>query len=359
MRGSRVGGLFGAVAAFAGGALPDDAPDPIRVAVSPAGELRVIGTPADDQVRFTHNGDVYEFEAGKGPAMRAGSGCRQSARKVAVCPVAGVTRIAVTTADGLDQVLTSGLELITVPLAISTGSGHDYVQLYSAAAPVAVDAGAGDDYVLAGTAADRIDGGDGDDVLSGMAGADTLLGGPGDDFLDDMLAESPPAADTLDCGPGVDEPRAELGRDVLVGCEQPPSEWSVWSASSTIKYRFKRFRDGTTMFTRIRVSGTPQGSDVIIECRGRSCPSRTWRARRTTAYSLDGLGPLEERHLRPRTLVTVTVVRPGSMTKVVRLTTRAHTGPALSVHCIGPISGIVTRAACRAAGLPNAGRFNE
>jgi hypothetical protein len=47
------------------------------------------------------------------------------------------------------------------------------------------------------------------------------------------------------------------------------------------------------------------------------------------------------------------------MTKVVRFTIRAHSAPALKVHCIGPISGIVTRAACRAAGLPNPGRFNE
>jgi hypothetical protein len=98
---------------------------------------------------------------------------------------------------------------------------------------------------------------------------------------------------------------------------------------------------------------------VIIECRGRSRPSPAWHARRTTAYSLDGLGPLEERRLRPRTRVTVTFVRPGSMTKVVRFTIRAHRGPALSVHCIGPISGIVTRAMCRAAGLQNPGRFNE
>jgi Ca2+-binding RTX toxin-like protein len=104
--------------------------------------------------------------------------------------------------------------------------------------------------VLAGTAGDRLDGGDGDDVISGMAGADTLLGGPGDDFLEDMIPESPPVADTLDCGPGVDEPRSELGLDVLAGCKQPPNEWSVWSSSSIIKYRFRRFRDGTTKFTR-------------------------------------------------------------------------------------------------------------
>jgi hypothetical protein len=359
MRRSRVGGLFGVVAAFAGGALPAETPPPMRVAVSPGGELYVVGTDADDQVRFTRNGDVYQLEAGKGPALRAGGGCRQNSPKVAECPVAGVTRITVTTADGLDQVLTSGLELFTVPLAISTGPGHDYVQLYGVAAPVAVNTGAGDDFVISGAGADRVDGGEGDDQISGMSGADTLLGGPGDDFLEDMIRESPPTTDTLDCGPGVDEPRAELGIDVMTACEQPPSEWSVWASSSRVKYSYRRFRDGTTKFTRVRVSGTPAGSDVIVECRGRSCPSPTWRARRTTAYSLDGLGPLDERHLRPRTRVTVTVVRPGSMTKVVRFTIRPHRAPALSVHCIGPISGIVTRAACRAAGLPNPGRFNE
>jgi Ca2+-binding RTX toxin-like protein len=232
-------------------------------------------------VRFTRTGDVYELEAGKGPALRAGSGCRQSTRKVAVCPVAGVTRITVATADGLDQVLTSGLEPFTVPLTISTGPGHDYVQLYAVVAPVAVDAGAGDDYVISGSGADRLDGGEGDDQITGMAGADTLLGGPGDDFLEDTIAESPPASDTLDCGPGVDEPRADLGIDVVTGCEQPPSEWSVWASSSIVKYRYRRFRDGTSMFTRIRVSGTPAGSDVVVECGGRSCPSATWRARRT------------------------------------------------------------------------------
>jgi hypothetical protein len=208
------------------------------VTVSPGGELYVVGTAADDQVRFTRTGDVYELEAGKGPALRAGSGCRQSTRKVAVCPVAGVTRITVTTGDGLDQVLTSGLEPFAVPVAISTGPGHDYVQLYGVVAPVAVSAGEGDDYVISGSGADRLDGGEGDDQISGMAGADTLLGGPGDDFLEDTIRESPPATDTLDCGPGIDEPRAELGIDVVTACEQPPSEWSVWSSSSFVKYRY-------------------------------------------------------------------------------------------------------------------------
>ena len=332
----------------------------MRVALSSAGELSVVGPAADDWVRITRTGDAYELTSDRAPTLRVGGGCRRSMRRSAVCPLAGVTHITVVTREGLDQVLVGSVEPVPVPVAISTGPGHDYVAL-GVVGPATVDADGGDDYVMGGSGPDRLDGGDGDDQLAGGSGTDTLLGGAGDDLLEDMYPGPAPEADTLDCGPGVDMPRANLGSDVVLNCEQPQSEWSLWPSSSRIKYRLRRFRDGTTKFTRIRVAATREGSDVMVECHGRGCPSPTWRARQTTRYSLDALGPLAERRLPPQTRVTITVVspRPPSMTKVVRLTTRRGRPPVLRVHCIGPISGIVTRAACRASGLPSPGRYGD
>src|SRR3954447_4065307 len=352
MRGAGVGGLFALAAAFAG---PAPAAGPIQVAVSPAGALSVVGTPADDQVRITRTGDVYDVMFGKGPALHVVSGCRATARNVAVCPLAGVTAITIITGEGLDQAHVGGVEFIPVPFTVSTGPGHDHVNLMHVLAPAAVDAGAGDDWVWGGVGADRIDGGDGDDVLIGMGGADTLLGGRGDDFLEDTFPSQVP--DTLDCGPGFDRLRADPGVDLLLACEQPPSEWSVSSAWSKVQYRHRYFRNGTTKLRRLRVRSLPDKADVSVECRGRACPSRTWRAHPITRYSVDALGPLAGRRLRTGARVTVTVAASGVMTKVVRLTMRRDGAPALSVYCIGPISGIVTRADCRAAGLPNPGRF--
>jgi len=266
-----------------------------------------------------------------------------------------VTAITIITGEGLDQAHVGGVEFIPVPFTVSTGPGHDHVNLMHVLAPAAVDAGPGDDLVWGGVGADRIDGGDGDDVLIGMGGVDTLLGGRGDDFLEDSFPSQVP--DTLDCGPGVDRLRADPGVDLLLACEQPPNEWSVSSAWSKVQYRHRYFRNGTTKLRRLRVRSLPDKADVSVECRGRACPSRTWRARPITRYSMDALGPLAGRRLRTGARVTVTIAASGVMTKVVRLTMRRDSAPALSVYCIGPISGIVTRADCRAAGLPNPGRF--
>ena len=305
MQRSRVGGLFGAVAAFAVGALPYQPPEEMRVLFSPAGDLSVLGTAADEQVRLSRAGGVYQLKSSRGSTLRAGRGCQNTAPNAVACPIAGVTRITFVTGDGLDLVEVRSAEPVVVPLTISTGPGHDGVYLGpDVVAPVRVDAGAGDDFAQGGVGADHLDGGDGDDVIDGGDGADTLRGGGGDDHLrdndfDPRFRDPARSSDTLDCGPGVDMPRADVGLDVMLACEQPPSEWSLLSPSSRIQYRYRRFRDGTTLTKLRAVTQDVDRSVVRVQCLGRACPARTWRARVAGRSSFNAIGPLAGHRLRP------------------------------------------------------------
>jgi hypothetical protein len=86
------------------------------------------------------------------------------------------------------------------------------------------------------------------------------------------------------------------------------------------------------------------GSAVTVECRGGGCPSRAqhWRPR-GAPRRWNALGRLAGRRLRAGARVIVTIQSAGHLTKVVQLTMRRRRGPSRRVHCVGPISGLVTR----------------
>jgi RTX calcium-binding nonapeptide repeat (4 copies) len=328
-------------------AWPADARTVARVARAPDGVLTMSGTPESNPLSLRVVGGTYEFD-GRGDPLLAGAGCERRTPQMVACAGDGVTGVGLATGGGPDEILFAGplpSEVITVPITVSSGSGPDHVvagfRTPRLLAPLTVDAGPGSDQVIGGHAADRLDGGRGVDRLYGGPGADSLVGGVGDDFLYDVDQ----APSTLDCGAGADLLNADLGVDALIGCEQPPSEWGVHpSGAGRVEHRYAAYRNGTQL-TRLRVAVWGPGATVTVTCRGGRCPSQPQHAgpqNNTFSGPWDMLGSLAGRRLRPGARVTVTMVSPGYMTKVVQLTMRHRQKPARETHCVGPISGMVT-----------------
>ena len=338
------------------GTWPAQAQGEGRVTRTSDGVLAMLGTGGQDNVSVHVIGTTYVFESlyPDGP-LSASDGCEQRARKVVACAGDGVVRVAFATGPAADWVeladipASAASTVVPVPVAISTGSGDDYVygglhrgtdtETEPAVAPITVVAGAGNDELIGGTGADRLDGGPGIDRVFGGFGADTLLGGSGDDFLFDE--DQTPG--TLDCGPGADLLQPDRDVDALRRCEQPRSEWGLDAPDPWVEHRFKAYSNGTT-FTRLRVHLAVQGAVVTVTCRGGGCPSRSQRSRlRKWRGQWNVLGRLAGRRLRPGTRLTVTIKTRGYLTKVVRLTIRRRRAPARKTRCVGPISGMVTR----------------
>jgi Ca2+-binding RTX toxin-like protein len=340
--------LLTVAAALGVSAWPADARTVARVARTPDGVLAMSGTRESNPLGLTVAGNTYMFD-GRGDPLLAGAGCERRTRQLIACAGDGVTGLTIAAGGGPDEIILAGFlpsEVITVPITVLSGSGSDRVEAgYRTPrmiAPLTVDAGPGFDRVIGGHAADRLDGGKGADRLYGGPGADSLTGGVGDDFLHDVDQ----APGTLDCGAGADLLNADLGVDALIGCEQPPSEWGVDpSGAGRVEHRYAAYRNGTRL-TRLRVGVWVPGSTVTVTCRGGGCPSQPQRSgplADTYSGLWNMLGPLAGRRLRPGARVTVTIVSPGYMTKVVRLTMRRHREPARETHCVGPISGMVTQ----------------
>jgi hypothetical protein len=339
--------LLAVAVALGVSAWPADARPVARVARTADGVLAMSGTRERDSVGLTLVGNTYLFD-GRGDPLRAGDGCERRSQQVA-CAGEGVTGLAFATGAGNEEIIVAGFlpsEVITVPITVSSGPGHDKIEAGyrnpRVVAPVTVDAGPGLDRVIGGHAADRLDGGTGADRLYGGPGADRLVGGAGDDFLYDVDQ----APGTLDCGPGADLLKADLAVDALIGCEQPPSEWGVEpSGAGRVEHRYAAYWNGTRL-TRLRVGVWVAGSTATVTCRGSGCPSRPQRLGplATTPFERwNMLGPLAGRRLRPGARVTVTIQSPGYMTKVVQLTMRLRRKPKRETHCVGPISGMVTQ----------------
>lgn len=73
----------------------------------------------------------------------------------------------------------------------------------------------GDDLLVGGPGRDRLNGGAGNDRLGGGTGRNSLRGGPGNDRLNGANGRR----DALNCGPGKDTARADIG-DRVRGCER-------------------------------------------------------------------------------------------------------------------------------------------
>ena len=93
--------------------------------------------------------------------------------------------------------------------------------------PVRVQGALGDDEITGGYGPDLLEGGGDDDTIVGGAGADTIAGGGGNDLID--IRDG--AADTVDCGDGVDAVSADLadpanspGCEVVTVLDAPPPD---------------------------------------------------------------------------------------------------------------------------------------
>lgn len=105
------------------------------------------------------------------------------------------------------------------------GSGDDWLNGGSGDATTInfVSGEAGDDYVSGSPGNDFLDGGPGDDEIEGFGGNDTLDGGPGIDhylggFGNDVFYNDDAQAETVDCGPGIDDPEPSAF-DTFIRCE--------------------------------------------------------------------------------------------------------------------------------------------
>jgi len=81
----------------------------------------------------------------------------------------------------------------------------------------------GDDNLAGSDGNDVLDGGDGDDILDAFLGNDTLDGGAGVDWFfgglgNDVILNADGIAETVDCGPGTDNPEPDA-LDTFVACE--------------------------------------------------------------------------------------------------------------------------------------------
>jgi Ca2+-binding RTX toxin-like protein len=174
------------------------------VAASIATAAIVVGTPGDDTLRGTDEGDRISAFAGNDLVYARGGG--DDVR-------AGAGNDGVRAGDGGDLVYGGrGNDDIV------GGNGPD--RLYGGSDSDEVSGGDGDDRVSGNKGPDDVSGGNGDDSLYGGWGADRVFGGYGNDELHALAADGD--VDLLQCGPGHDTAwilRSERARTQVVGCE--------------------------------------------------------------------------------------------------------------------------------------------
>src|SRR3954451_9934287 len=145
----------------------------------------------DFELGFFDDDQAYRLSDRSGP-VAAGPGCTQESSG-ALCPVAGVTAVAIDLGDGDD-----------------TGSAA------GGPAPITMHGGPGND-VLSGLG--TLAGDEGDDYLVAGAGhhEDVFTGGPGHDHIDAYTS------DTVDCQGDADDVIKPSHNPKLVNCPGPPS----------------------------------------------------------------------------------------------------------------------------------------
>jgi len=141
----------------------------LAIAVTPAGDIEVIGTPGDDSIQFL----------------------RVNASTVRV-------------------VLNSTVQNVKAPgrLIAYGGDGNDTITNTNLARPVSFYGEAGNDTLTGGSGDDRIYGGDGNDIIFGRAGNDLVAGNAGND---QVYGDN--GRDVVLGGDGVDLIRSGQGMD--------------------------------------------------------------------------------------------------------------------------------------------------
>jgi uncharacterized protein GlcG (DUF336 family) len=129
------------------------------------GALYVIGSPSRDVIAVTL----------EGPNLVV----RDAGTEIGRFASASVSRIAIATGDGSDQVKIAGNVL--QPATIEAGAGNALLE--AGGGPTTLLAGSGDDKLVGGSAADVLVAGSGRDTLIGKSGHDTLQAGSGPDKI--------------------------------------------------------------------------------------------------------------------------------------------------------------------------------
>jgi hypothetical protein len=96
-------------------------------------------------------------------------------------------------------------------------------------------------------------------------------------------------------------------------------------------------RGRTTKFTRLRITGLPRSSKVVLTCRGRGCPTRR-RTLRHRGGTFDLLKALKRKRitLRPGAVLEIRVIGAGGDVERARWTVRRNRAPRLSLSCLRP-----------------------
>jgi uncharacterized protein YkwD len=147
------------------------------------GVLTIVGTPGDDAIGITYDGNTYTVTRNAAWNTFAG---------------AGIAAIGIYGDDGNDSI-TVGPGIMGV--YVDAGPGNDNVI-----------GGDGNDMLSGGGGKDRVDGGLGDDRVSGNKGIDQLFGGAGRDRL-----YGGDSADTLDGGSSGDRLWGDDGSNTYIG----------------------------------------------------------------------------------------------------------------------------------------------
>ncbi|GAA3207886.1 hypothetical protein [Actinocorallia longicatena] len=125
------------------------------VSISSGGQLNVSAGDVDNNILIYVEGSsivVKNFS----DVLTANSGCTKGADGGVRCASAGLTKIQISTGDGVDSVVNS------------------------TALPSKVFLNRGGDYFLGGSARDTVFGDEDDDTIEGNGGSDVIVGGPGD-----------------------------------------------------------------------------------------------------------------------------------------------------------------------------------
>ena len=308
-----------------------------------------------------------------------------------------------TTLAGDDRIDASGLTMSA--LVADGGLGGDYI--LDGAGNDTVNGGAGNDVNIAGGGADVFNGGDGDDTvdysgrgaavtinlnggavsgqagegdtispdveggaggagndvivanavgnrLSGNGGNDSITGGEGDDTIDARDGRF----DSIDCGPGTDTVRADIG-DTAANCEVAPDRDGDGTPNEqdcapdnaavhpgageivgnavdedckggpqylrvTAPLSYSTARKGNTAkFTKLTLSEIKAGDKIEVRCTGgksKACPfSKKTQTGKAGKSKVNLVSLLKKRYLKLNAVLEIRVTRTNEIGRVVRL----------------------------------------
>jgi hypothetical protein len=121
----------------------------------------------------------------------------------------------------------------------------------------------------------------------------------------------------------VQKPAAGGGTTAGGGATPLPGSPPLAANPAVVRYAFTR-RGGTTTFTRLSVAKVPVGAKVTATCKGRGCPKRTVTLGKSTSITA-----FVKRKLRAGAVIRITIAKPGTATKTIKLTVRAGKDPKL------------------------------